>query len=300
MRIRRGGPGTPLRLDFIRAISEIAPTISTTSKSRHLHSTSSNNNLAADIRPINQIMSTKSKPTIIFVSGAWHKAELYAPLTNALLDKGFPVLAPTLPSVGGTCDSFDDDVSLIRGLIEQEVSAVHEVVILMHSYGGLVGSAAAQGYSKEELQKENAGVIKMIFMTAFALDVGVSLMDALNNTPLPWFESANDKQWGATDASRIFYNDVDQQIATDLESKLDLHSKGTFLSKQNYAAWKHIDSLYIVCENDNAIPKDAQVAMASQAGGRFTIEYLAAGHSPFLSMPEQTVDVISRAIAARV
>lgn len=240
------------------------------------------------------------KPTIIFVSGAWHKAELYAPLTNALLARGFAVLAPTLPSVGGTCDGFDDDVSTIRALIDQEVSAVHEVVILMHSYGGLVGSAAARGYSKQELQKDNTGVIKMIYMTAFALDVGVSLMDALNNTPLPWFESANEKQWGAADASWIFYNDVDQQIAADLEKKLDLHSKGTFLSKQTYAAWKHIDSLYIVCENDNAIPKDAQVAMASQAGGKFTIEYLPAGHSPFLSMLERTVDVILRASFAYV
>lgn len=238
------------------------------------------------------------RPTIIFVSGAWHKAELYAPLTNALLDKGFPVLAPTLPSVGGLCDSFDDDVSTIRALIDQEVLAMHEVVVLMHSYGGLVGSAAARGYSKQELQKDNTGVIKMIYMTAFALDVGVSLMDALNNTPLPWFESANEKQWRARDASQIFYNDVNRQIAADLEKKLDLHSKGTFLSKQSYAAWKHIDSLYIVCENDNAIPKDAQVAMATQVDGKFTIEYLAAGHSPFLSMPEETVDVILKASSA--
>jgi len=177
---------------------------------------------------------------------------------------------------------------------------MHEIVVLMHSYGGLVGSAAARGYSKQELQKDNTGVIKMIYMPAFALDVGVSLMDALNDTPLPWFESANEKQWRATDASRIFYNDVDQQTAAGLEKKLDLQSKGTFLSKQSYAAWKHIDSIYIVCKNDNAIPEDAQVAMASQAGGKFTIEYLAAGHSPFLSMLEQTVDVILRASLACV
>lgn len=141
-------------------------------------------------------------------------------------------------------------------------------------------------------------MIRLIYMTAFALEEGVSLMAALGHKALPWWRSANQKQWQAVNTSRIFYNDVDPELAEALAPKLDLQSKGSFESKQTYAAWKHIDSTYIVCEYDNAIPKQMQVAMASQAGGKFTIEYLAAGHSPFLSAPQQTVDIIRKAAFA--
>lgn len=93
-------------------------------------------------------------PTIILVPGAWHKAELYAPLLNSLTRMRFPVVAPSLPSVGGTSDNFDDDVRLIREAIAAEVLEGHDIIMVMHSYGGMVGSAAVKGYSEQELGGE--------------------------------------------------------------------------------------------------------------------------------------------------
>lgn len=243
---------------------------------------------------INQIMfgtDTNSKPTIIFVTGAWHKPHLYAGLLEGLRRTSFPVIAPCLPSVGGTCDSFHDDVYLVRKAIAEEVSQGREIVVLMHAYGGIVGSAAVQGYSKQEVPR-GGGVIRMIYMAAFALEKGVSLMDALNNTPLPWWQSVNPKQWRAVNSNYIFYNDLDSEKAEALSRQLDLQAKGSFESKQTYAAWKDIDSTYIVCSRDNAIPKHAQVFMANQPGGKFKIEYLEAGHCPWLGIPEQTLEMI--------
>lgn len=245
---------------------------------------------------IDQIMfgtDTNSKPTIIFVTGAWHKPHVYAGLIEGLQRTRFPVIAPYLPSVGGTCDSFYDDVYAVRKVIAEEVSQGRELVVLMHSYGGMVGSAAVQGYARQEVSR-GGGVIRMIYMAAFALETGVSLMDAFNNTPLPWWQSVNSKQWRAVNASYIFYNDLDGEEAEMLSRQLDFQAKGSFESKQTYAAWKDIDSTYIVCSRDNVVPKQAQVAMASQPGGRFTIEYLEASHCPWLSIPEQTLDLIRR------
>ncbi|CAD0112174.1 unnamed protein product [Aureobasidium uvarum] len=247
---------------------------------------------------IDQIMFgtvKSSKPTVVFVTGAWHKPHLYASLLESLRKNSFPVVAPCLPSVGGVCDSFYDDVNVVRKIIADEISQGHEIVVLMHSYGGMVGSAAVQGYSKQEVPR-GGGVIRMIYMAAFALEAGVSLMNALNDTPLPWWRSANEKQWQAANSSYILYNDVDASLAEACAAQLDLQAKGCFESKQTYAAWKYIDSTYIVCSRDNAIPKQAQVAMASQPGGRFTIEYLDAGHSPFLSVLHQTVEMIRKTI----
>jgi len=234
-----------------------------------------------------------SKPTVIFVTGAWHKPHLYAGLLEGLQRTRFPVIAPYLPSIGGTCDSFYDDVHVVRRAIAEEVSQGHEIVVLMHSYGGMVGSAAVQGYSKQEVSR-GGGVIRMIYMAAFALETGVSLMNAFNNTPLPWWQSVNPKQWRAVNPGYVFCNDLDSEKAEWLSGQLDLQAKGSFESKQTYAAWKDIDSTYIVCTHDNFIPKQAQVAMASQPGGKFTIEYLEASHCPWLSIPEQTLDLIRR------
>jgi pimeloyl-ACP methyl ester carboxylesterase len=275
----------PLRLSFEHT-SQVGPSKSTFCVGLARHTT----------MHINQIIfgtDTNSKPTIIFVTGAWHKPQLYAGLLEGLRRTRFPVIAPYLPSVGGTCDSFYDDVYVVRKAIAEEVSQGHEIVVVMHSYGGMVGSAAVQGYSKQDVQR-GGGVIRMIYMAAFALERGVSVMDAFNNTPLPWWQSVNTKQWRAVNSRYIFYNDLDSEKAEALGRQLDLQAKGGFESKQTYAAWKEIDSTYIVCSRDNAIPMQAQVAMASQPGGKFTIEYLEAGHCPWLSIPEQTLDIVRR------
>ena len=46
---------------------------------------------------------------------------------------------------------------------------------------------------------------------------------------------------------------------------------------------------YVVCERDNAIPVFAQEAMAARAG---RVERLDAGHSPFLSRPDELAEII--------
>jgi len=121
-------------------------------------------------------------------------------------------------------------------------------------------------------------------MTAFPLEEGVSLMAALDHKALPWWRSSNQKQWQAVNTSHTFYNDVDSELAEALAPKLDLQSKGILESKQTYPAWKHIE-LPTSFASMTTLPKRMQVAMVSQAGGKFTIEYLAAGHSPSLCAP---------------
>ena len=240
-------------------------------------------------------MAGSSKPTIVLVTGAWHKPNMYSSLISDLETAGYPVIAPALPSVGGTCDSFDEDVALVHDLVAGEVNQGRAVVVLMHSYGGMVGGAAVKGLGSHEISN-GGGVTRLIYLTAFAMDEGISLWNALNNQPLPWFGDANPKQWSANNATEICYNDVDPQIAAELETRLELQAKGVFLSKQTYAAWKYIDSTYVVCDKDNAIPKAAQEGMASQPGGKFTVEHLDASHSPWLSMPKETLDVVRKAI----
>ena len=92
------------------------------------------------------------------------------------------------------------------------------------------------------------------------------------------------------DPGAIFYNDLDDDTAKRWISKLQVHSWATFSSNLSYAAWKHVDSAYLICEADNAVPIQAQEAMASS----MTTERCSASHSPFLSQPEVTTAFIRR------
>lgn len=76
---------------------------------------------------------------------------------------------------------------------------------------------------------------------------------------------------------------------------MQYHAKGPFYDLQSYSAFKFIPSTYVVCELDKAVPAAVQEMIATQPGANMVIERLKAGHSPFLSMPEETSNIIRKA-----
>ena len=97
------------------------------------------------------------------------------------------------------------------------------------------------------------------------------------------------------DPEKHFYNDCSDEVASEQMKYLLPFAKCAFTSKATYAAWKHIPSTYLLCENDQAIPVHAQEYMTKQEGARFDVIRCRAGHSPFLSMPDFTAAVVRRA-----
>lgn len=238
------------------------------------------------------------KPTIVFVTGAWHGPHLYAPLTSGLEAAGYTVRAPALPSVGGEQSDFSEDVAAIREAITASTDSGIDVVVLMHSYGGVPAGEAVKGLTRlDQSDRSKGSVVRMIYLCAFALAEKGSLNAALNNEPLPWWKSSdNDKQWFCQNVDEIFFNDVDKETAEDVKKQLVGHAKGVFDSKVTYAAFKHVQSSYIICEKDNAIPLPIQEGMAGQPGSKFEVQRLDAGHSPFLSKNDETVKAVRKAI----
>ncbi|WP_437307271.1 alpha/beta fold hydrolase [Sorangium sp. So ce388] len=54
-------------------------------------------------------------------------------------------------------------------------------------------------------------------------------------------------------------------------------------------AWQELPSTYVICERDNAIPVFAQEAMSQRAR---EVRRLDAGHSPFLSRPDDVAALV--------
>ena len=134
-----------------------------------------------------------SKAEFIFVPGAWHGPESFEPTTNALKKLGYTVHGVTLASVGANphIQSFTPDVEAVKATLNKVLSSGKDVVMLYHSYGGVAGSEALAEYVKELEEgnmKEGWGKLRrLVYIAAFVLPEGGSMMAALGFKPLPWF-----------------------------------------------------------------------------------------------------------------
>lgn len=84
-------------------------------------------------------------PAIVLVQGSFQLPEVYHKLADALRALGYEVHQPTLPSLTEpelASKTIGDDASAVRFQVQTLVDEGKTVVVVMHSYGGLVGSEA--------------------------------------------------------------------------------------------------------------------------------------------------------------
>lgn len=122
-----------------------------------------------------------SKPVVLIIPGSFSHASHYYLLSDKLKALGYQTYVNALPSASRNDPeepvSLEDDAVFFRGIIEKLADRGNDVVVLMHSYGGQVGSEAVKGVGKEERQKagKKGGVVKLIYLTAAVLEVGSSM-----------------------------------------------------------------------------------------------------------------------------
>ncbi|KAK5693876.1 hypothetical protein LTR17_024942 [Elasticomyces elasticus] len=238
-------------------------------------------------------------PTIIIVPGAWHSGtKHFKPLTSRLETAGYTVIPLDLPSIGDTPSptGFQDDITYIAAAISRVADQGQDVVLVMHSRGGHCGSDAAQGLSKadREAAGKKGGIVRLVYLCAFAAPERMSVFFATNG-PDDWVQVNHDICIPMR-SEEIFYNDCTAEQIEEAKR----HGTRCFLLPLSYAAWKHMPSTYLVCENDRGIPLAAQEEMVVQLGAQFEVERCQAGHSPFLSMPDLTAEVGRRAAGEKI
>lgn len=130
-----------------------------------------------------------SLPVLVFVPGAWHTPACFHKVIERLERLGYKCLSITLAAVGRNppITSLDEDVSAIRTVVTNEVDAGNDVVMVMHSYGGVPANNSLKGLSKAERSKEgkNGGVIKLAMIAAFLIPEGASVQG--DRKPVEWY-----------------------------------------------------------------------------------------------------------------
>jgi pimeloyl-ACP methyl ester carboxylesterase len=128
------------------------------------------------------------KPTIVLVHGAWLTPDCWSLVTSQLKEYGYPFQAIQLPSAGGDlATTVEDDAAHIRMTTSELAATGKDVILVLHSYGGIPGTESAKGLLKKdrEAEQKTGGIISMVYVTAFLLPLGASLGSFLGDMP-PW------------------------------------------------------------------------------------------------------------------
>lgn len=132
-------------------------------------------------------------PTIVLVPGAWHSPVHYNLLFSQLKLSGYPIISGRLPSCSSPkpqIETVAGDADYIReALLLPQINAGKDVVLVMHSYGGCPGSAAAAGLNKaaRRVAGKQGGILGLIFMCGFIAHEGESLLSTLPGDKFnPW------------------------------------------------------------------------------------------------------------------
>ncbi|WP_123028433.1 alpha/beta hydrolase [Mycolicibacterium stellerae] len=226
-------------------------------------------------------------PSVLLVPGAWHRPDHFRLLVDELSD--VDVHTVTLTSSGDDPAALQD-MHADAGVIARAAAAIGgPVVVVAHSYGGVPTTQAF---------RQAGNVARIIFLAAFQLLAGESLLSINCGSLMPWARRRRQKGIGdyveVVTPMTVFYNDVEAETARYAVARLGYQSYASMSQRLTETAWQTIPSTYVICEADNAIPVAAQEAMARRADD---VVRLPTSHSPFLSQSAMLAGLIRRSLA---
>lgn len=236
---------------------------------------------------------TTSLP-VVLVHGAWHGAWCFAALQHALDELGVPSYAIDLPGHGSSTQPFTD----LAGDGEHVAAVLQRLgtpaVLVGHSYGGAVITQAATVHPE---------IAHLVYLTAFALEAGESIMGALASfpqvrVPLGLAIVAHADGTSHIDpakASDVFYGHCAPAVASAAIARLGDHPMVTMMDSVSGSPRDLIPSTYVRCTDDQAIALAHQDLMATRCATVLTLD---TDHSPFASAAGETAAILHRIATA--
>jgi pimeloyl-ACP methyl ester carboxylesterase len=219
--------------------------------------------------------------TMVLVHGAWHGPWCWEEITQILDDRRVSHVEVDLPLTG-----HEHDVSATRAALDDIAG---RKVLVGHSYGGLVISGA--GATRSDLAH-------LVYVAAFMPAEGETVFDSLirvTDLPHPVLLDAirtHDDGTSSIDPDRAveaFYDRCPPELAARAVERLRPMEAASTGAPCLATPWTDVPSTYVLCERDRAIPIEGQRSMAAHAANTVTLD---TDHSPFLSMPAETAQLL--------
>jgi pimeloyl-ACP methyl ester carboxylesterase len=212
---------------------------------------------------------------VLLVHGLWGGAWVWSSVGERLDAAGIPHTAVDLP-----LRAFDGDVAAVTAGLD---AVTGPVVLVGHSYGGAVITAAGSHPSVRELA----------YVAAFQLDAGETVatvlgdrafapseMDQVMRTMVRGGEVVPD----AATIRPLLFNRTPGPVADAALARMRPVSTALFRGTPSEVAWRARRSTYVVCRDDRTVTPELQRAMAQRATR--TVE-LDADHCPMDSAPDE-------------
>jgi pimeloyl-ACP methyl ester carboxylesterase len=237
------------------------------------------------------------KPTVVLVHGAWADASSWAPVTEKLQRQGFTVDVPPNPLRGVAADA-----TSLRAYLD---AITGPIVLVGHSYGGMVITAAAAG---------DPDVQALVYVDAYIPQTGdtvnaltgakpgsaLAVADpstVFNAVPIPNGGGNPDLYIKSELFPGIFAADLpDRQAHVLAASQRPLAGSATQEPFAGTPAWTTIPSWALVGTADRVIPPAEQQAMAARAGAH--VVTVKASHLSMLAKPGAVADLVVAAATA--
>lgn len=221
---------------------------------------------------------------IILVHGAFEDASCWAPIIPILNTSGHRVVAVQNPT-----KTLDEDIAAVKKAMREVGSA--PTVLVGHSYGGTIISAAAYGERQ---------VIGLVFVAGLVPEKGETVNDIIQAAPpTDGFQALCLDEEGSAIVDRdtfpaLFAADLPLEQGQVLALSQQWLGPSCFDTPLPVTpAWKTIKSWYLICEQDRIVHPYVQSAFATKIGAQ-TI-HLSASHAALLSQPETIAETINQA-----
>jgi pimeloyl-ACP methyl ester carboxylesterase len=234
-----------------------------------------------------------AKPTVVLVHGAFADSSSWYGVIAILERDGYRVIAAPNP-----LRSVKGDAETVRALL---ASINTPVVLVGHSYGGMVISNAANG---------QANVKALVYVAAFAPVAGENA-DGLNSKfpgslvgpalapPVALPGGGHDLYVQQEKFHDAFAPDVPADAAKLAAAAQRPVTDIAFGEAAAEPAWKTVPSWFVYGDHDTAIPPKLHAFMAERAGARATSVVEGASHVVMISHADAVAKVIEDAASAR-
>jgi pimeloyl-ACP methyl ester carboxylesterase len=136
-------------------------------------------------------------PTFLLIPGAWHLPAYLDPVISYLSNHSYPSVAVTLPAVNSypAVTSIQSDVTVAADALTALLNNGSDVIVVMHSYGGMVGTDAVgkvvaerAGHGngggsspcKRKVKKKSGKIRRLVYVAAHIPLEGQTLFEAID------------------------------------------------------------------------------------------------------------------------
>jgi pimeloyl-ACP methyl ester carboxylesterase len=234
-----------------------------------------------------------ARSTVVLVHGAFADSSSWDGVVSRLQGAGYPVVALANPLRGPSRDA--DYLAALLATIDGPV------VLVGHSYGGAVISAAAT---------RSANVRALVYVAAFLPDAGETSLglsgrfpgSTLGGTlapPVPLPDGGHDLYIRQDRFHAQFAADVPADRARRMAAAQRPIAEAALAEPAGAPAWRTLPAWSIYGSADRNIPAAAHAFMAARAQVRRAVAIEGASHVVMVSHPREVAGVIEEAAQAR-